>query len=87
MHGHGRRAHLRRAHADPAPCCLYPKAHLRCLCGRYTDTAVAGEAAAYAIGLVMVGSASQKAIDEHGRPRASTGRSGPWIWAQEVSTF
>ncbi|CAK9108184.1 unnamed protein product [Durusdinium trenchii] len=30
----------------------------------YTDTAVAGEAAAYAIGLVMVGSASQKAIDE-----------------------
>ena len=33
---------------------------------RYTDTAVAGEAAAFAIGLVMVGSASQKAIDEPG---------------------
>eukprot|EP00933_Yihiella_yeosuensis_P014940 TRINITY_DN13181_c3_g1_i2.p1 TRINITY_DN13181_c3_g1~~TRINITY_DN13181_c3_g1_i2.p1 ORF type:complete len:1045 (+),score=290.64 TRINITY_DN13181_c3_g1_i2:25-3135(+) len=30
----------------------------------YTDTAVAGEAAAYAIGLVMVGSASEKAISE-----------------------
>jgi len=30
----------------------------------YTDTAVAGEAAAYAIGLVMVGSASDKAIGE-----------------------
>jgi len=30
----------------------------------YTDTAVAGEAAAYAIGLVMVGSASEKAIGE-----------------------
>mmetsp|Transcript_3886 Transcript_3886/g.11039 ORF Transcript_3886/g.11039 Transcript_3886/m.11039 type:complete len:757 (-) Transcript_3886:107-2377(-) len=30
----------------------------------YTDTAVAGEAAAYAIGLVMVGSASEKVIGE-----------------------
>eukprot|EP00930_Biecheleria_cincta_P082751 TRINITY_DN72412_c0_g1_i1.p1 TRINITY_DN72412_c0_g1~~TRINITY_DN72412_c0_g1_i1.p1 ORF type:complete len:1069 (-),score=286.13 TRINITY_DN72412_c0_g1_i1:429-3635(-) len=30
----------------------------------YTDTAVAGEAAAYAIGLLMVGSASEKAISE-----------------------
>lgn len=30
----------------------------------YTDTAVAGEAAAYGIGLVMVGSASEKAIGE-----------------------
>merc|ERR1719502_1045916 len=30
----------------------------------YTDTAVAGEAAAYAIGLVMMGSASQRAIEE-----------------------
>lgn len=30
----------------------------------YTDTAVAGEAAAYAIGLVMVGSANEKAIGE-----------------------
>jgi len=30
----------------------------------FTDTAVAGEAAAYAIGLVMVGSASEKAISE-----------------------
>jgi len=30
----------------------------------YTDTAVAGEAAAYAIGLVMVGSASEKVISE-----------------------
>eukprot|EP00913_Durusdinium_trenchii_P007612 g7152.t1 len=35
----------------------------------YTDTAVAGEAAAYAIGLVMVGSASQKAIDESSAKR------------------
>merc|ERR1719502_2554719 len=30
----------------------------------YTDTAVAGEAAAYAIGLVMMGTASDKAIGE-----------------------